>query len=817
MATYYVRKTAAFSVAASPSGYYYFDGSDAAASDPDAVWTDETNADDGSTSTVAYTTSTGNETTNELKLEGTNAPASGPTINNVSVRIYLGPTNDTSSCVYRVYTDGEADDLGQYNLNELLVPGWNGNPSNDPQPLSTPSGGWTWAKVQGLEIKLWFISGNRLEIAKVDVIVNIGESADSPYGTIDEAANAVAAGDTVYVGAGVYREQVTMDTAGTSGNLISYIADVDGSQTSDPGLVIISAYDDETSAATRTKCWDVNKKEFITVTGFTMTGGTSGVVWDSTAGNTSYEELTFEDCAFIAGHDDFDLAFRIDMNATTSVPTTAGLTLRRNVFVGACLIQYDENATSETNIKATIDSNLFVGLGDTTTSGPNLDFSFASASTWPVGGISVTNNTFFGGGYAIYVQKPTATTFTNPITVRNNTYLFADRDISMSASGSEDFIDSDYNTSSHVSTTHTNVTQGPNDRVNSTDPGLYGGIADIPLIRATGFSPWRFMESITLDDGVDAYTNAVIGAGDTTAAPSFDLYNEARPMGSRLGERTDIYYFDASDAGPTDEGTVWTNDSNAFNGSDANGATTSTVGTTSTNRLLGQGTNAPTTGLGVSTVQYRTWASSSDGTGDWRLRIYTDGEGEMLVNALDSDLPSGGRSSGWQSVTEPSGGWTWAKVAALEAWFYLTSGTDITVYNIELRVTSTPVGQDDQGAVEARTRPTQETTTTRTGTNAIQLGGAGYHDFLVPVKNQSTTVSIYGRYDSNYTGSLPILEVLNIDGVADQSDVMVAAANTWEELTATFTPTADGVCRVRVRSQDTSSDGEAFFDDLTVT
>ena len=88
---------------------------------------------------------------------------------------------------------------------------------------------------------------------------------------------------------------------------------------------------------------------------------------------------------------------------------------------------------------------------------------------------------------------------------------------------------------------------------------------------------------------------------------------------------------------------------------------------------------------------------------------------------------------------------------------------------------------------------------------------------VFPTKAQSTTVTIDARYDANYTGSLPILEVLNITGVAEQSDVMVAAANTTEELTATFTPTADGVCRVRVRSQDTSVDGEAFFDDLTVT
>ena len=36
----------------------------------------------------------------------------------------------------------------------------------------------------------------------------------------------VAAGDTVYVGPGVYRETLTVDVAGSSGNPITYIGDV---------------------------------------------------------------------------------------------------------------------------------------------------------------------------------------------------------------------------------------------------------------------------------------------------------------------------------------------------------------------------------------------------------------------------------------------------------------------------------------------------------------------------------------------------------------------------------------------------------------
>ena len=654
-------------------------------------------------------------------------------------------------------------------------------------------------------------------VRKTGLDSNDGLTAGAAFLTIDKAANTVTAGSTVWVGAGVYREQVTMDTAGTSGNVITYIADVTGENALDPGLVVISAFDNEYSAAARSSCWNPTQKEFITVRGFVMTGGTLNVIHDSHATSLSYEEVMFEDCVLISGDDDSDGAVSLDVNATTSVPTTVGLTLRRCVIVGSVLIQYDENGTSESNIKMVFDSNLWVGLGDTTSLGPSLEFDKVASSTWSVGGITIANNTFYGVGYGIYVEKPTATTFTNPITVRNNYFAFADRDISMSASGSEDFIDSDYNLSVHVSTNFSNVVQGPNDRSNQTDAGLLGGIADMPLYRFMGWSPYRPWEPITLDDGVDAYTHAAIGAGDTTVAPAFDVYNETRPMGARVGTRVDSYYFDASDAGPTDEGTVWTGDANAFDGDTATSATTSTVGSASTNRLLAEGTNAPATGGTILDVERRVFGSSSDGTGDMWVRVYTDGEGELLWNTSLLNLSSAGAWNPWASLTVPSGGWTWAKIQALETYCWMGGGTDIAVHAIEIRVTHTAQGQDDQGAVEARTRPVQDTASVMTGVNSVKFLGAGYQDWLVPVLAQSTTVAMDARFDSNYTGSKPILEVLNITGVADQSDVMTSAADTTEELTVTFTPTAAGVCRVRVRSQDTSVDGEAFFDDLTVT
>lgn len=125
---------------------------------------------------------------------------------------------------------------------------------------------------------------------------------------------------------------------------------------------------------------------------------------------------------------------------------------------------------------------------------------------------------------------------------------------------------------------------------------------------------------------------------------------------------------------------------------------------------------------------------------------------------------------------------------------------------------------DDHGAVESRGRPRKETSTTYSGSTAIRFDGAGVQDFLIPVDPASTTVTIYARYDSTYSGTLPKLELINAPGVSTlPSDTMTSGSGTWEQLSINFTPTSQGVARVRITSSDTSAGGQSFFDLLAVT
>ncbi len=492
-------------------------------------------------------------------------------------------------------------------------------------------------------------------VRKTGLDSNDGLSKGAAFLTIDKAANTVAAADTVYVGAGVYREIVTIDTSGTSGSIITWIADVTGANTDDPGLVIISAYANELSTASRAACIDLNDgKQWNTFRGFTMTGGSIAVIADpSTFANNNYEGIVVEDCVIIPGHLSTDLGIDINFNDTTA-PSGAGLRVRRCLFSGGGIrLLWDGNESAIVDVDVLVESCAFIGAAISGIPNAGIRFDRVTAGTFGVGGVTVNNCLFTALGTGVRVDNGAQTT--DPVAIRNCVFDHCSTALNK-ATSNDGALTSDYNSFLGVQTPYLNVTAGSNDRANTTDTGLWGGLADFPLYRFLGWSPYRPWEPIRLQD--DAYIHGVIGDANTSDAPAFDLYNENRPM----------------------YGTV-----------------------------------------------------------------------------------------------------------------------------------------DDRGAVEGRARPEQETTTVRTGSNALRFEGAGWHDFIIPVLNQSTTVSIYGRFDSNYTGSKPILEVLNIDGVADQSDIMTGSADAFEELTATFTPTQDGVCRVRIRSQDTSATGEAFFDDLTVT
>lgn len=151
----------------------------------------------------------------------------------------------------------------------------------------------------------------------------------------------------------------------------------------------------------------------------------------------------------------------------------------------------------------------------------------------------------------------------------------------------------------------------------------------------------------------------------------------------------DTYYFDVSDAGPTDIDGAFTNDANAFDGSTSTSASTSSVGTTDENYLRGDGTNAPASGGTISQVRARLYATSSSGTRS--ATIYTSTNESIGTATQTSAVASWGS---YTTLSTPTGGWDWSKVQSLYVKLY---GSDVSFpnffYRAEIEVTSSSTGR----------------------------------------------------------------------------------------------------------------------------
>ncbi len=655
-----------------------------------------------------------------------------------------------------------------------------------------------------------------------------GTSAGAAWLTIDKAQTVMTAGDTVYVGAGTYREQITCDTnAGTSGSPIRYVADTDGTQTSDAGLVYITALDspfENDDTAVRTGAFTL-QKNFTEIEGFFCEGGRSATISINFSSLGLMEGIRIVGCSLISGPGAGDALYIGHLSSTAPLvtPTGAiGVELDGCFIRGGIRMQLYGNAVAEQDAKIIIKncvmwpSSVAGGAYNSTPRNRAINCHY-NGGTFAPGGVTVTNCTFVGGTYGVAVD--TEYSVVNTVDVRNSAFHGTDNGLWLETTN-DGTLTSDYNQFSGCVTPYTNVTVGVNDFTSIAIGGI-GGMADVPLYRALGWSPylpWEPMQSQDLE-----LSNAMVGNADGTVAPATDMYGNPKPMGRG---KTGVWvgHFDTF---TVDTGGFWTNDANAYDGDILDSVTPSTRAQTdptggtgsSTNALTGTGTNANGSRTETITgVEVRPWYGTDTSVAVIQAEISSGGVALDDISTLTTDVGAHG-TEGWDLLDIPSGGWDWTKVAGLVSKFWVVSdaGQVAYLYGTEVRVWYENSNVDDRGGVEARSRPIQETTTVQTGDNSIRFDGAGIHDFLLPVDAELTTVTIAGRFDANYTGSKPKLDVFNIPGVADQTDIMTGSSGAWEDITASFTPDSKGIVRVRITSQDTSDTGKAFFDDLTVT
>ena len=240
------------------------------------------------------------------------------------------------------------------------------------------------------------------------------------------------------------------------------------------------------------------------------------------------------------------------------------------------------------------------------------------------------------------------------------------------------------------------------------------------------------------------------------------------------------YYFNASTGGPTDPNAVWFSDANAFDGNTATSANTGVAGSTSSNYLFGAGTNGSASNTTtVSQVRARIYASGDDLGSSANAAVYTSGLGELLGTATKVATIAPGYGS-YTTLSTPTGGWTWAKVAALETKIYadpLVGADQVNVARVDLEVTiaSPVVGFNSSHLTEG------EATTNRLG--------AGTGSFVAGKVSEDGTANDTQITASNFTEEMYSLTLVASElANGDTLDFRVLRNALTTGMTFTVTP-----------------------------
>lgn len=167
-----------------------------------------------------------------------------------------------------------------------------------------------------------------------------------------------------------------------------------------------------------------------------------------------------------------------------------------------------------------------------------------------------------------------------------------------------------------------------------------------------------------------------------------------------------VYYVDSisvrvqySHTGILDPDSVWTNEANAFDGSTSTFADTDSGGGNGSNtskEISGIGTTAPSSGGSIVQVRSRVFGARGT-TGSFSpdsatTEIFTSGgpsSGESLGSISTTESPPGW--SGYTTLSEPTGGWSWSVIQSLESYSWNVGDAGISgasIRKVELEVTS---------------------------------------------------------------------------------------------------------------------------------
>ncbi len=213
----------------------------------------------------------------------------------------------------------------------------------------------------------------------------------------------VVAGDTIYVGPGVYRETLATDVSGSSGNPITYIGDVSGRNTDGiGGLVRITGLNADTDAnPTRLRCIDNLDRSYRTFVGFYLEsiidsgGSDKGAIRMVGFGGAAKTNITIRDCIFGTSNNDGEImqrssAFAGDLRSSVN---HRDWIFERNIFFLQSNLYNFNYSTSQRDWNPNTFRNNFqlikgMGTGKSITQ-PRIQTTHVRNNTWLSGALTI--------------------------------------------------------------------------------------------------------------------------------------------------------------------------------------------------------------------------------------------------------------------------------------------------------------------------------------------------------------------------------------------------------------------------------------------
>lgn len=236
---------------------------------------------------------------------------------------------------------------------------------------------------------------------------NGGTSPSDAWLTIGKAlgASGIASGDTVWIGAGTYRETFTV--AMTSATVTTHVAaDLDGTHTGDAGEVVWTAYTtNDTTAPAASPCVTLSARDFLSFEGVTFIGGNhaSGCVDAATATST---DTTFVDCTFVS--------FGLLNVSTNCINILVGANVNANWLIDRCRffsVGQAVTATLATSASADYDCGITIQNSVMVSGFKGVNVLVSAALSFKGGGLDVRACTILcGGGNGVHTNGASLST-----------------------------------------------------------------------------------------------------------------------------------------------------------------------------------------------------------------------------------------------------------------------------------------------------------------------------------------------------------------------------------------------------------------------